>query len=217
MKRIPSSLRRTGFTVIELLVVIAVIGLLVALLLPALAKAKSRAQRISCNSRLKQISLGFKQWALDNTNRFPMTLSTNIGGTKELISRGETFRHFEVMSNELVTAAVLSCPSDNERNSVRNFSPALSNTNVSYFVGLEAEDAQPQMFLAGDRNIISGVRSSDRVVGLTTNNMIGWGPGLHQGQGNVALADGSVQGFSTNRLREAIANTGVATNWLQLP
>lgn len=197
--------------------VLAVIAVLAGLLFPAFVKAKQRAQRIHCVSFLKQISLGAKQWALEYTNSYPMSVSTNFGGTKEWIVAGETFRHFEVMSNELNTPYVLVCPSDPGRSRAHNFDLTLNNSNVSYFVGFEARDEQPQMILAGDRNIYNGVRPANGVIGLTTNNAPGWGPGLHNGEGNVALADGSVQQLTSGRLREALGNTGVQTNWLQLP
>jgi competence protein ComGC len=208
---------RIGFTLVALLVVIAILAILAALLLPALARAKQKAQRINCVNNLKQTGLAIRLWSMDHDDKYPMNASAGIGGTKGLITGSDTYRHFQVMSNELSNPKILICPADT-REAAASF-PQLKNRNISYFVGLEADGVSPQMFLDGDRNITGPNAPVNGILTLVPGESVGWTPEIHAREGNVGLSDGSVMQCNSSLLSELLKKTGTATNiWhLALP
>jgi prepilin-type N-terminal cleavage/methylation domain-containing protein len=76
--RITLNKRRSGFTLIELLVVVAVIAILLAILLPALRKARTLTKRIACQSNLKQIAVAWNMYLDDNEGQFYQAGNANV-------------------------------------------------------------------------------------------------------------------------------------------
>ncbi|MEQ2008775.1 MAG: type II secretion system protein [Limisphaerales bacterium] len=207
----------------EILCVVVAVLFLAALALTFVTKKQGRRHFGQCQNNLKQVSLAFRVWANDNNDKFPYLTTNCLAYTNEALA----WLHFYVMSNELGSARILTCPQDAQRlsNSVSDFTASSmgllsqSNRAVSYFVGLEADETKPNALLSGDRNLLwLSTSTLGQVVSLATNTPFHWGRDLHTNRGNIALADGSVSLLDRRELLTQLGHShGLSTNRLLMP
>jgi prepilin-type N-terminal cleavage/methylation domain-containing protein/prepilin-type processing-associated H-X9-DG protein len=213
---------KRAFTLIELLVVIAIIAILASLLLPALSKAKLKAQSIGCMNNIKHLSLALMMYEDDHNNYFinnfgiPQTRATRQNWVNNVLSwdaNEENTNNIYLTNGKIApyvgqSIGVFKCPSDNSvaANGPRNRSVAMNS-----LVGDCGEltnrfnPAYMQFYKSGDIPNPSGIfvfldEHPDTINdGFFVNRLeeYKWGnlPGsYHNGGGNFSFADGHAEG-----------------------
>ncbi len=194
--------KHCGLTLIELLILLTVIALLVGIALPALAQARTKAHRITCVGRLKNIGLANRIFATDHSDRFPYAFFSNRIDLASLTAAD----YYRWLSNGLSTPIILICPADNARRAATSWI-GLHATNISYFAGLAADETALDSILAGDRNLVANSQPLPSGLARGTNlASLAWGRDLHREHGHVATGDGSVQQLSSARLDASRTN-----------
>jgi prepilin-type processing-associated H-X9-DG protein len=174
---------------VELLVVIAIIGILVALLLPAVAQARERGRRSKCASNQHQITLALKMYTMDYEETFPSKYYGGPTGT---------------MTNYVDTADVFICPSDPARRDTATSVSAMGEKTCSYnFVPGLTEASYSQMMIMCDK---PGDKGTKVTTGIFGHN--------HRGEGgNLSYVDGHTQWVRADDWRtNFVGVTGGVTN-----
>ena len=210
---------KRAFSLIEMLVVIAIIGVLAAVLLPMLARAKAKAHRVKCVAQLGQIGQAFIGYAQDHKDRLPWHLTP----TQAREAFGEYRDDFAMdhaamfslpsIRRDLSTATILLSPCDpgraptNEKAREQWDKIDLLQGNplpadaISYVLIVGADIARPTTVLSTTRNLSTCNLRTARWSGANDP-----GPetmaGLQRSQGQIVLADGSARLSSDTDLGE---------------
>lgn len=183
-----------------------IIGILVALLLPAIMKAKARGLQTFCSNNLRGVGLGMISYAETHDGNFPQQIPFTQGGsapipTNAILPGGliaRDVRPFLLASNSLGSPKILICPTDRDKRPLISFSQ-VRGTNVSYFTSVRPRRSNLNTLLSGD-NHISFLPSGGSPIGFRPY----WSTNRHDDSGNIVFADGHVEGIKSNNLAPII-------------
>jgi prepilin-type N-terminal cleavage/methylation domain-containing protein/prepilin-type processing-associated H-X9-DG protein len=187
-------IRRSGFTLIELLVVIAIIAILASMLLPALAKAKTKAQGIMCMNNLKQVMLAWQMYQLDNND--VIVQSYHGGGTA-------------AFANDPKNAPWVVGWLD--------WSTSPDNTNVNYLI--DPKYSKLAKYFGNSKNIY--LCPADKYIGKAQRAK-GWDHRVRSISGNIGVGQGNAEAGPWDTSYKHIIKTGdfifpgPSENWVHL-
>jgi type II secretory pathway pseudopilin PulG len=218
MKRPATHAEVKAFTRIELVVTVLAVGLIIGLAILWTRQTMRKSRNEACLNNLRQVGIAFRLWSPGQSDAYPMQYPKDRGGTRELIGTGQVFVHFRALSNELQSPKNLVCPADKQKMVAPNFGEGFSDTNVSYFIGLDALETYPQTFLSGDRNLAAyGQPVAKGLFVLMTNTPLSWTTNIHVSSGNICSSDAFVQFLNSDGLSQAVQKQELATNRLAIP
>lgn len=197
----------------ETMIATLIIGILVALLLPAIMKAKAKGFQTYCSNNLRGIGIGLISYAESHNGDFPQQVPAGQGGGAPIPTNAmqpgglvaTDVRPFILASNSLGSAKILTCPTDRDKRAPVSFSQ-VRGTNVSYFTSVRPRRSNLNTVLSGDNNI-TWLQSGGSPIGYRPY----WTGERHGGSGNILFSDGRVQGFNSNDLAQVFYRSAAAS------
>ena len=198
-----------AFTLIELLVVIAIIALLAAILFPVFARARENARRASCQSNLKQIALGIRQYTQDYDERYPLDDTNDVG----------TVGWAYIIQPYVKSEQILQCPSDSgplpsttstlARANEAGFSDYWYNGNMVTATG---STGISESLLQYSSNTVLNGDGFGGAADYQVQKAPGAGKARHLEGANYSFADGHVKWFKPEKIKDGDTGCGNDTS-----